>query len=141
MPTRTVADLMTEDVVTVRATEPVRQAAEAMRDHDIGDVVVVDDGRVSGVVTDRDLAVRVLAGRMDPSTTVVADVCTPNVVAAQPDTTIEEAVEAMRDWAVRRLPVVDGDGRPLGVVSIGDLAQVQDPHSALADISSAPPNS
>lgn len=141
MTTRTVADVMTEDVVSVRATAPVREAAEAMRDHDIGDVVVVNDGLVSGVVTDRDLAVRVLAGRMDPNTTVVGDVCTPNVVAARRDTTVEEAVEAMRDWAVRRLPVVDTDGRPVGVVSIGDLARVQDPQSALADISSAPPNS
>ncbi|WP_275264648.1 CBS domain-containing protein [Jiangella asiatica] len=131
---------MTEQVMSVPTTAPVRQAAEVMRDNDIGDVVVVDDGVVRGVLTDRDMVIRVLADNKEPNAVTVGEVYSANVVVAQADTTIDDAVRAMRDRAVRRLPVVDREGRPVGVVSIGDFARSEDPHSALADISDAPPN-
>lgn len=140
MATQTVADVMTDRVVALAADAPVREAAEAMRDNDIGDVIVLDEGKVRGIVTDRDLVVRVVAERLDPTDAHLADVCSANVIAARPDTTVDDAVRAMRERAVRRLPVVDSEGRPVGVVSLGDLARAQAPQSALADISNAPPN-
>lgn len=139
MAAQTVADLMTANVVAVPDSTTVYDAARRMRDDDIGDLLVVADRELRGVVTDRDLVVRVLAEQMDPQQTRIGDVCTSSLVSATPETAVDDAVSMMRDAAIRRLPVVD-DGRVVGVVSIGDLAQDRDPHSALADISAAPPN-
>ena len=100
---------------------------------------VCGDQTVCGIVTDRDLVVRALAERVDPQQVALRDICTQQVTTVQPDTSVDEAVKLMRENALRRLPVVDGK-RPVGVVSLGDLATTQDPNSALADISSAAPN-
>nr|WP_199702035.1 CBS domain-containing protein [Jiangella rhizosphaerae] len=137
---QTVADVMTREVVAVPVAASVADAARAMRDHDIGDVLALDEGLVWGIVTDRDLVVRVLAEGMDPDATTVADVCSGDLVTVRPGDDAGRAVELMRSAAVRRLPVVDDQGRPQGVVSLGDLALASDPRSALADISAAPPN-
>ncbi|RIQ17877.1 CBS domain-containing protein [Jiangella rhizosphaerae] len=131
---------MTREVVAVPVAASVADAARAMRDHDIGDVLALDEGLVWGIVTDRDLVVRVLAEGMDPDATTVADVCSGDLVTVRPGDDAGRAVELMRSAAVRRLPVVDDQGRPQGVVSLGDLALASDPRSALADISAAPPN-
>jgi CBS domain-containing protein len=134
----TVADVVTPDPVTIEATKTVRDAAELMRAGDIGDVVVVEDGRIVGIVTDRDLVVRVLAigGGPDDS---VRQAVSGNLVTVSPTESIERAAQLMSDNAVRRLPVVTGDTL-VGIVSIGDLAIERDPDSALADISAAEPN-
>ncbi|TDE14182.1 CBS domain-containing protein [Jiangella asiatica] len=137
---RTVADVMTTEVVTLPATARVREAAQAMRDHDIGDVVVLGDAAISGILTDRDIVVRAVASEMDAQKALIGTIHSANLETVQPDTSVDDAVALMRDRAVRRLPVVDADGRPVGVVSIGDLARMEDPQSALADISKAPPN-
>ena len=134
----TVADVVTPDPVTIEATGTVRDAAELMRAGDIGDVVVVEDGRLVGIVTDRDLVVRVLAiggGPDDP----VRQACSQNLVTVTPTDTIERAAQLMADNAVRRLPVVVDDA-VVGIVSIGDLTVERDPDSALADFSAAEPN-
>jgi CBS domain-containing protein len=141
MALHTVADVMTKDVIGVPTSASVAEAAELMREHAIGDVLVLDDGRVEGVVTDRDLAIRVLAEHREPANTTAGDVCSPNVASVSPDAPVNEAVSLMRDRAVRRLPVIGQDGKVQGMVSIGDLAMSEDPTSALADISAAPPNS
>jgi CBS domain-containing protein len=118
----------------------VREAAEAMRANDIGDVVVVDDnGKLSGILTDRDIVVRVVAEGRDPRTTRIGDIASRDLTAVSPDDPVDRAVQLMRDKAIRRLPAVD-KGKPVGIVSIGDLALDRDPGSALADISAAPPN-
>lgn len=140
MAQETVADVMTSDVVGVQSSASVTEAAELMREHDIGDVLVLDNGSVSGVVTDRDLVVRVLAEHENPDSTTVADVCSDDVVSVRPDAPVSEAVQLMRDHAIRRLPVIADDGRVQGMVAIGDLAVSEDPTSALADISAASPN-
>lgn len=134
-----VREIMTTDPITCPADTPVADAARAMREQGIGDVIVLDDGHVAGILTDRDIAVRVVAEGSDPTTVAVGEVCSRDLVALAPDDPVDHAVEAMRDRAIRRLPVVDDD-RPVGVVSIGDLARERDDQSALADISSAPPN-
>lgn len=140
MAQETVADVMTSDVISVASSASAYEAAELMRDHDIGDVLVMDNGSVSGVVTDRDLVVRVLADHMDPGSTTVAEVSSDDVVSVRPDAPVSAAVQLMRDRAVRRLPVIGDDGQVQGMLSIGDLAVSEDPTSALADISAAPPN-
>lgn len=137
---RVVSDVMTPAMITVTPDTTAFEAAEAMRDNHIGDVLIMDNGRVVGLLTDRDLAVRVLANRLDPASTLAADVASPDVVAVPPDAEVSAAIRLMRDRAVRRLPVVGPDGNCHGVLSIGDLAVTQDPTSALADISAAPPN-
>jgi CBS domain-containing protein len=100
---------------------------------------VEDDGQVRGIVTDRDIVVRAVADGRDPASTTLGEVGSTDVVALSPDDTVERAVEIMRQKAIRRVPVVEG-GRAVGIVSIGDLAAERDPDSALADISSARPN-
>jgi CBS domain-containing protein len=118
----------------------VREAAETMRANDIGDVVVVDDnGAISGILTDRDIVVRVVAEGRDPRATRIGDIASRELTAVSPDDPVDRAVLLMRERAIRRLPVVD-KGKPVGIVSIGDLALDRDPDSALADISAAPPN-
>jgi CBS domain-containing protein len=110
-----------------------------MRQHGIGDVLVVHEGRLRGLVTDRDIVVRAVAAQRDMSGTSVADICSTNLITVAPGEDADEAVRLMREHAVRRIPVVDGD-RPIGMVSIGDLAVQRDERSALADISAEPPN-
>ncbi len=137
---QTIGEVMTRDPLTIDATAPVSDAAQLMRDYNIGDVMVMTpDGSLRGIVTDRDLALRVLAPGYDPKQMKVEDVCSDEVSAIGSAQPVAEAVAMMRDRAIRRLPVVD-DGRLVGVVSLGDLAMERDPKSALADISEAPPN-
>ena len=134
----TVADVVTPDPVTLEVTRTVRDAAELMRAGDIGDVVVVEDGRLVGIVTDRDLVVRVLAVGGGPDD-AIRQAVSGNVLTVSPTDSIERAAELMSENAVRRLPVVVDDV-VVGIVSIGDLAIERDPDSALADISAAEPN-
>ena len=135
---QTLKEVMTHDPVALSASSPVTEAAQAMRDSDIGDVIVLDDGnQVCGIVTDRDIAVQVVADNRDASNTKLGEICSRDVATLSPDSSVGEAVKMMSDRAIRRIPVVDG-GRPVGIVSLGDLAVVRDPESALADISAAP---
>jgi CBS domain-containing protein len=136
----TVKDVMTRNPITLEASATALDAARAMRDADVGNVIVCEGGRVAGIVTDRDIVVRDVAEGKDPASTRLAEIASRNVATLSPDDPIEAAVQIMRDNAVRRVPVVDGD-TPVGVISIGDLAVERDPQSALADISSSPPNS
>jgi CBS domain-containing protein len=132
---------MTPEPATLIESESVLQAAQLMREQDIGDVIVLDDtsGRIRGIVTDRDLVVRVLADESDPGRTTVGAVCSEQLTTVAPTDTVDKAARLMREKAVRRLPVVEEE-RPVGVVSIGDLAIELDQRSALAEISAAPPN-
>lgn len=135
----TVDQVMTHDPVTLEADATIVDAARAMRDSDIGPVLVVDHGKIAGVLTDRDIVVRAIADGRDPSATRVTEVCSGSVTTVTPDQSASDAARIMREQDVRRLPVVQG-GRAVGIVSIGDLAVALDDESALADISSATPN-
>lgn len=135
----TVAEVMTSDPATVTADSPIREAAQQMRTTNAGDVLVLDGGRLIGIITDRDITIRAVAENKDPSTPVREACSSEGLATVTPDTRIDRAVEIMRSRAVRRLPVVEGE-RPVGVVSIGDLALERDRESALADISAAQPN-
>jgi CBS domain-containing protein len=130
---------MNTNPVTLPAQASVAEAASAMRAANIGDVIVLDNGRIRGILTDRDIVIRAVAEGRDLVSTKVADICSQELETLSPTDSIEDAVRLMRDKAIRRLPVIEGD-KPVGIVSIGDLAVSQDPRSALGHISSAPPN-
>jgi CBS domain-containing protein len=136
---RTVEEIMTHDPRTVDADASVVDAAREMRDGDVGDVIVTRDGQVSGIVTDRDIVIRAVAEGRAPESTPVGEIATEDVRALEPSQSIDEAVQAMREHDIRRLPVVDG-GRPVGILSLGDLAVERDPDSVLADISTGSPD-
>jgi CBS domain-containing protein len=138
--TRYVRDIMTGHPVTVEPLTSVTAVARVMRDRDLGAVLVTDGDELRGLVTDRDLVIRAVAEGGDPERTTVASVCSDEeLITVGPDDELERAVELMREHAVRRVPVVD-HGRPVGIVSLGDLALERDPESALGDISVARPN-
>lgn len=137
---KTISEIMTKNPKTLTLDSTVSEAAQIMSDNDIGDVMVTEkDGKVCGVLTDRDIVLRVLADRKDPSKTRVGDVCTRNPVTLDPSSSVEDAIRLMADKAIRRIPVVK-DGKPIGIVALGDLAEQRDPRSVLGEISSAPPN-
>lgn len=130
---------MTRDPRTVEADDSVVEAARQMREGDVGDVIVTRGGQVAGIVTDRDIVIRAVAEGRAQGSTRVSDVATTDVRALEPSQSVDEAIQAMREHDIRRLPVV-ADGRPVGIVSLGDLAVERDPDSALADISAASPD-
>ena len=136
---QSIRDVMTANPISLPAAASVADAARAMRDSNIGDVIVLDDGRLCGIATDRDIVVRAVAEGRDPFTTKLADICSQELTALSPADSVDDAVSLMREKAIRRLPVVEG-GKPIGIVSIGDLAKSLDTHSALGYISAAPPN-
>jgi CBS domain-containing protein len=133
-------DIMSPAPVSMAATEPVSAAAKAMKEHGIGTVLVMTDGRLSGLVTDRDIAVRMLAENRDPVTTSVGEICSTELAVLGPDDDVEQAGRLVRERAVRRIPIVQ-DGTPVGVVSLGDLALERDQASALSQVSAAAPDS
>ena len=108
-------------VISVDKDMTVFDAARVMNDHRVGSVVVLEDGHIIGMFTERDVLRRVVGERRDPVTTRVADVMTTEVVCCTLETSIEEAGGSMKNRRIRHLPVVDPDRRLLGLISIGDL--------------------
>jgi CBS domain-containing protein len=136
----TVSEVMTRNPVVLSPSSTIEEAAQMMRDRNIGDVIVADGGALEcGIVTDRDVVIRVIAEGKDAKKTRLESVCSRDVTALKPSQPADEAVRLMREKAVRRLPVVD-NGNVVGIVSLGDLAVQRDQHSVLGEISSAPPN-
>ncbi|KQS97472.1 CBS domain-containing protein [Cellulomonas sp. Leaf395] len=136
--TRTVSEFMTAHPTVVEVTDSLQSVAQTMATQDLGSLVVAEGGSVVGIVTDRDLVVRGLAAGIGLDAPV-GQLATDALVSVGPNDDVAEVVQIMRDNAVRRVPVLDGD-TAVGIVTIGDLAQALDSDSALADISAAPPN-
>jgi CBS domain-containing protein len=136
---QSIREVMTPNPVTIPADMSAADAARLMRDRDIGDVLLMDQDRVMGIITDRDIVVRAVAAGQDPANVTVGDICSKELHTVEHTATVEEVIELMRGKAVRRVPVMDGIC-PVGIVSIGDLAIERDRESALGDISAAPPN-
>jgi CBS domain-containing protein len=134
-----VKDVMTSDPITVAAGDSVVEAARRMREAAVGSMIVMDGDRIHGIVTDRDIAIRVVAEGSDPAQTRVQEITSDNPVTLEPESSVDDAIRVMSDRAIRRLPVVE-DGRPVGIVSLGDLAIDRDPGSVLGEISSAAPD-
>ncbi len=138
---RAVSEVMSTSVETVQADTSLVEATQRMGRADIGDVLVVDAaGALRGIVTDRDIAIRVVAEGQDPRKIRAGDVMSP-AVSVGPNANVEEAMAVMRQHDIRRIPVVDTTGgRPIGVISLGDLSTSRKASGVLADISAAPPN-
>jgi CBS domain-containing protein len=134
-----VRELMSHDPVSLRSDAPIIDAAKVMQAAGVGNVMVNDGEGICGIVTDRDVVVRAIAEGRDLANTPLSEICSQELATVSPDTPIETAFDLMRQKAIRRLPVVE-NGKPVGIVSIGDLVADFEPKSALADISSAPPN-
>ena len=128
---------MTSDPVVLDAQASVTDAARQMRERDVGDVLVQRDGRLCGIVTDRDVVLRCVAEQRDPGEQQLESLCSQDLATLEADASVDDAVELMRARAIRRVPIVDR-GTPLGIVSLGDLARARDPESALGHISAAP---
>lgn len=136
---RPVRDVMSTPVESVGLDAPVREAAEQMQRMRIGDVFVVDEaGELRGIVTDRDLTVRVIAEGRSLDTSV-EQIMSPIAATVPSTATVSAALELMRQHEVRRLPVLE-EGRPHGVVSLGDLSRSGGAGEVLADISTSPAN-
>lgn len=136
---QSVREVMTPQPVLLKDSASAVDAARAMRDQDIGDVIVVKNGEICGVVTDRDIVVRAIAESRDPASVTLGEICSTDVATVEAGDDVEKVEKMMREKAIRRVPVVES-GRPVGIISLGDLAVQRDKKSALADISEAPPN-
>lgn len=134
----TVRDIMTPAPVGVYYSQTIGETAQIMRDTQVGAVLVVNDGALSGLVTDRDLVVRGLAEGMGADSPV-GPLCSGDLVGVAADADLPQAEQLMREHAVRRLPVIS-EGQVVGIVSIGDLAVTADADSPLAAVSRAQPN-
>ncbi|TDD66675.1 CBS domain-containing protein [Actinomadura rubrisoli] len=134
-----IRDIMTGSPTSVSPELDIVTVARAMRDEDIGAVLVAEGDDLKGLVTDRDLVIRGLAAGGDPSQSKIGGIASSVTATVGPDDSLDKAAQIMRERSVRRLPVIE-DGRPVGIVSIGDLAIEEDSGSALADISAARSN-
>lgn len=137
----TVADVMTRDVRTMRPSDSVVEAAKCMDQMNVGVVPVCDGDRLVGMVTDRDIVVRGVAQQGDLQNMKLADVMSGSVRCAREDEDVDKVLSEMAEAQIRRMPVVDGNQRLVGIVTLGDIAakggdDEADIGSSLGDISS-----
>ena len=118
-----IRDLMTENPCSIDADKSVAYAAKMMRDEDVGLAPIVEGDKLIGTLTDRDIAIRVVAEGKDPEQTTAREVASTNVVTIDPQQDLDEALRLMAKHQVRRLPVVEEDGRLVGVVAQADVAR------------------
>src|SRR5258707_14658417 len=119
---------------------PVAQGARQMREANVGAVIVEKEGKLCGIVTDRDIAVRVVAEGRDPNTTSLSEICSKDLTTVSPDDDIDRVLHLMREKAIRRAPIVDFRNQLVGSPSLGDPARDRDSRSVLCQVSTPPPN-
>ena len=127
-------DIMTKDLVYSLPSDMVSDVAQLMKDEDIGPVLIVDDSndgkRLVGIVTDRDLAIKVVGEGRDPNSTRVEDVMTDSLVTCRADDDVQNAMRAMAQNQLRRIPVVNDSGQLVGIISQADVAtRLNEPQS------------
>jgi len=116
---------MTQDPVCCLPTDTVSKAAQLMKSEDVGSIPVIENEqsmRLTGIVTDRDLALQIVAEERNASTTQVSDVMTYEVVTCRTTDDVQKAVDAMAQYQLRRMPVIDEDRRIVGIISQADVA-------------------
>ncbi len=123
---KAVRDVMTSDPRSVEPSTTVADAAQLLKSQDVGSLPIVEDGRLLGMLTDRDIVLRVVAEGKDPQATHVGDVASRALVTVDPQQSLEEALRLMAKHQVRRLPVVEEDGRLVGIVAQADVATTGD---------------
>jgi len=120
---KTVKDVMTRDIEACEPDAKVKDAAELMARKDVGPIPVVEDGTLVGIVTDRDIVIRVVAEGRDAAETTVGEISSKGLVTVSPDDDLEDALKLLAQHQVRRLPVVEGD-RLVGIVAQADIARM-----------------
>jgi len=129
-----IRDLMTKKVASVRATDSTALAARLMWDCDCGAVPVLDgDGRAIAMITDRDICMAALMRDRPPSAIAVSEAMSRELQCCGPDDSVAAAEELMRRHQIRRVPIVDRDGRPLGLLSLADIVRATDRHRGRTD--------
>jgi CBS domain-containing protein len=118
-----IKEVMTRDVRACEPNATVADAAKVMAQEDVGPIPIVEDGRLVGIVTDRDIVVRVVAEGRDPKTTTVNEIASTELVTVSPDDDLDEALNRLAERQIRRLPVVEGD-RLVGIVAQADIARL-----------------
>jgi CBS domain-containing protein len=121
-----IREVMTSKVCSIDADKPVAYAAKMMRDEDVGLAPIVEGERLVGTLTDRDIAIRVVAEGRDPQSTSVREVASTDLVTVDPEQELDEALRLMAQHQIRRLPVVEEDGRLVGVIAQADVARQAD---------------
>ncbi len=120
---KSVQDVMTSNPASIEADSPVVEAARIMKEQDVGIVPVVEGGRLVGTLTDRDIATRVVAEGKDPQSVSVREIASTDLFTVNPQQDLDEALRLMASHQVRRLPVVEEDGRLVGIVAQADVAR------------------
>jgi len=133
-----VRNLMTKTPIALPASASVMEAAMKMKEGDIGDILVMKDKSLCGIITDRDIVVRTIADGRDPARVTLDEVCSHELTTVSPDDDVGKVVQLMRDKGIRRVPVTE-KGQAVGILSLGDLAQTLDSSSVLGAISAKPP--
>jgi CBS domain-containing protein len=118
-----IQEVMTSNPRSVSPDAPVADASRIMRDEDTGIVPIVEDGKLIGTITDRDIVVRLIAESRDASSATVRDIASTDLVTVDPQQDLDEALRLMAQHQVRRLPVVEEDGRLVGILSQADVAR------------------
>lgn len=121
-----ISEAMTSDTCAIDAEKSVQYAAQMMRDEDVGFAPIVENDRMVGALTDRDIAIKVVAEGRDPQTTTVLDVASKALVTIEPNEDLDEALKLMAQHQLRRIPVVDG-ARLVGVIAQADVAREAKP--------------
>ena len=129
---RSCQDVMTKNPATCTSESPVVEAARLMEREGVGSIPVCENGRLEGIVTDRDIAVRVVASGRDPRETRIADVMTRDPQCVKADEPLDRALEVMESRQVRRIPVIDGGGRLVGIIAQADIATRLHDHDTTA---------
>jgi CBS domain-containing protein len=120
-----IRDVMTSNPRSIEPSATVQEAARLMRDQDVGPIPIVENGSVTGIVTDRDIVVNVVAEGKDISSPV-SEIVSRDLVTVDPEQTLDEALRLMAQHQVRRLPVCEDDGRLVGIVAQADIARQSD---------------
>jgi len=121
-----IRDVMTSNPCTIDAGKDIVYAAKMLKDEDVGVAPIVEGDQLIGVLTDRDIAIKVVAEGKDPQTTKVRDIASKDIVTIDPQQNLDEALRLMAQHQVRRLPVVEEDGKVVGIVAQADIALESD---------------
>ena len=124
---KTIRDVMTSNPTTIEPSTPIAEAARKMRDEDVGSLPIVDGDQLIGTITDRDITIRAVANGRDAQSTTAGEIASRDLVTIDPQQTLEEAARLMAQHQLRRLPVVEEDGRIVGILAQADVAQEADP--------------
>ena len=123
---QSIRDIMTTNPRTIEPSTPIFEAARIMRDDNIGSLPITEGNQLWGTITDRDITIRAIAEGRDPTGTTVQEIASRDLVTVDPQQNLDEALRLMAQHQVRRLPVVEEDGKLIGIIAQADVAQVGD---------------